>query len=158
VSTRTLKRRYGLARKSAFNWQRTEGGYELHEGEVIYRVQKRTDLNDRQKWELDRHLGLKPRDGKRREAWVILINGTPLEHAYSKKEAVLGVEESVASLRAEHAARAKRTSSGPSIGLTIGLSQQQTFLPPSAPESHAVEGLGREDMRVLTEHLPELRR
>lgn len=155
MSTRTLRRRYGQARASAFAWERVEGGYELHEGEVVYRVQKRTDLSAHQKWELDQHLGLKPRDGKRREPWVILIGGTPLEHAYGKKEAVRGVEESVAPLRVEHAARARRTASGPSIGL--GLVRQQALLPPRL-RSNDVEGLGREDMRVLAEHLPELRR
>jgi hypothetical protein len=155
VATRALRRRYARTRRraSAFNWQRVEDGYELHEGEVVYRVQKRTDLSDRQKWDLDQHLGLKPRDGKRREPWVVLIDGTPLEHAYGKKEAVIGVEESVASLRVEHAARAQRAASGSSIGLSIGLAQQQ--VPPRLP-SHDVAGLGREDMRVLAEHLPEL--
>src|SRR5208283_2231572 len=99
MSAAALRRRYGRARAKASAWRRVEGGYELTTGAVTYRIQHRKDLTDRQKWDLDQRLGLKPRDGKRREEWVVMVDRVgpvgyetlgwqAFDHAYSKPEAI----------------------------------------------------------------------
>jgi hypothetical protein len=134
------------------HWQRIGDGYELRTPMTIYRIQRRSTLSAQQKWALDRHLGLKPRDGKRREVWVILLNGEPLRHSYSKATAVDDVHIMVA-IRARDVSRRAARSSGPSIGLSQSLVQHH--LPPDPQESVVSR---REDLRALSEHLPESRR
>lgn len=150
--TARLRRRYG---RVSGGWSRVDGGYEKTvdgpSHPVTYRVQRRRDLSDRQKWQLDQRLGLKRRDGKRREAWVVLIGDYPLDHAYGKKEAIaLGESEAAETV----AAARPRASSGPMLG--IGITQQQAYVLPERRRVD-VEPRTREDMRVLAEHLPELR-
>lgn len=137
-----------------FAWQRIDGGYELHDGDVVYRVQRRKDLSDRQKWDLDQRLGLRPRDGKRREPWVVLIGTRPFEHWYGKKDATESVETSVSRRRLE---RVEEPARRPRLSLGCALELTPLRVAPPASWQPEVEGLGREDMRVFVEHLPELR-
>jgi hypothetical protein len=130
-------------------WQRVGDGYELATSHVIYRVQRRTSLSDAQKWALDRHLGLRPRDGKRREAWVILYNGTPTQQSYSKATAMQDINVAVAQALLQRSRTPRPSSPG------IALSLSQHHLPPD-PEPSVISR--REDSRALSEHLPESRR
>ena len=137
-------------------WQRVGDGYELVTTFTIYRIQRRSTLTTRQKWDLDRHLGLRPRDHKRREEWVILFNGAPLQHSYSKATAMSDVNAQVAGATWAHQSRlARAAQSGPRIGLSMSLSQSHHQLPPDPRESVISH---REDDRARSEHLPELRR
>lgn len=136
----------------SLKWQRVGDGYELRTAMTIYRIQRRAALTTRQKWDLDRHLGLRPRDGKRREAWVILFNGVPMQHSYSKATAMHDVDVSVAWATREHQSRAIRAA-GPRIGLSQSLSHSRA---PPDPEESVVSR--REDSRARSAHLPELRR
>ncbi len=136
-------------------WQRVGDGYELHVGPTVFRIQRRSTLSSEQKWGLDRHLGLKPRDGKRREEWVILINGRPLRHSYSKATAVSEVNATIVQMKREHERRTARAAQGPSLGLSMSTSQQHWR--PAYPTDESVVSR-REDLRALSEHLPELRR
>ena len=135
-------------------WQRVGDGYELVTTFTIYRIQRRSTLTTRQKWDLDRHLGLRPRDHKRREEWVILFNGAPLQHSYSKATAMSDVNAQVAGATWAHQSRlARAAQSGPRIGLSQSLSHSHA---PPDPEESVVSR--REDSRARSAHLPELRR